>query len=317
MKEHMDLFKEKILKLSGIENISYSSRIPGNYWGSWCCVNIEGHENKYFNNYVDADYLRMMGIKLAEGRDFSAESQADLKTTYLINQFAVKQYNLNDPIGQVITPGNGVKGTIIVIIKDFHYRGLNYEMTPLILFYTSGYLNYVNIRITPGNITGKLQQIMGVWKEICPAFAFEYKFLNDSYDMQYRSERKFENLLFSFALFALFIASIGLYGLSKFSAQRKTKEIGIRKVTGSSILEIMLMQNMDYLRWVFIALVLSCPLAIYSMKKWLTGFAYRTEIQWWIFVLGGLIALLIAAMSISMVSWRAAKRNPVEALRYE
>ncbi len=317
MKDHMDFFKEKILKIAGIENMSYSSRLPGNYWGSWCCVNIEGHENKYFNNYVDADYLRTMGIKLVEGRDFSAESQSDLKTTYLINQYAVNQYNLNDPVGQVITPGNGVKGTIIGIIKDFHYRGLNYEMTPLLLFYTSGYLNYVNIRLAPGDITGELQKIMEVWKEVCSAFAFEYNFLNDSYDMQYRSERKFESLLFAFALFALFIASIGLYGLSKFSAQRRTKEIGIRKVNGSSILEIMVMQNMNYLRWVIAALVLSCPLAVFSMKKWLTGFAYRTEIHWWIFVIGGLIALLIAVMSISIVSWKAATRNPVEALRYE
>jgi putative ABC transport system permease protein len=317
LREHMDLFKERLLNHSEVSSVSYSSRIPGNYWGSWCCVNIEGKENKYFNNYVDPDYLKTLEIKIKEGRNFSAENPADKKATYLINETAIKLYDLKNPIGQVIVPGNGVKGQIIGIIRDFHYRGLNYEQTPLLLFYTAEYKNYINIKLITGNLAGALEKIKMTWEEICPAFSFEYKFLDVTYDLQYKSERKFENLIFSFAMLALFIASIGLFGLSIFSIERRTKEIGIRKVNGATTIEIMGMLNKDIIKWVIIAFIVACPVAWYSMNKWLQNFAYRTEISWWIFAIAGVFALAIAMLTVSWQSWRAATRNPVEALRYE
>jgi putative ABC transport system permease protein len=317
LREHMDLFKEKLLSHSEITGVSYSNRIPGNYWGSWCCVNIEGKENKYFNNYVDPDYLKTLEITIKDGRNFSSENPADLRATYLINETAIKLYNLKNPIGQVIVPGNGVKGQIIGIIKDFHYRGLNYEQTPLILFYTNEYLNYVNIKILGSNTEGALAIVKSAWEEICPAFSFEYNFLDTTYDLQYKSERKFESLLFSFAMLALFIASIGLFGLSVFSIKRRTKEIGIRKVNGATTIEIMSKLNKDIIKWVLIAFVAACPVAWFSMNKWLQNFPYRTGITWWIFALAGIIALEIALLTVSWQSWRAATRNPVESLRYE
>jgi putative ABC transport system permease protein len=317
MKEHMDLFKEKLLGHPEIISVSYSSRIPGNYWGSWCCVNIEGKENKYFNNYVDPDYLRTLGIKLKDGRNFSADNPADQKATYMINETAIKLYELKNPIGQVIVPGNGIKGQIIGIIKDFHYRGLNYEQTPLLLFNTYEYKNYVNIKLVNSNIAGALENIRLTWEEICPAFSFEYEFLDATYDLQYKSERKFESLLFSFALLALFIASIGLFGLSIFSIERRTKEIGIRKVNGATTTEIMAMLNKNIIKWVIIAFIISCPIAWYAMNKWLQNFAFRTNINLWLFALAGLIALGIALTTVSWLSWRAASNNPVQALRYE
>jgi putative ABC transport system permease protein len=317
LKERMDLFKERLLSHPEITSVSYSSRIPGNYWGSWCCVNIEGKENKYFNNYVDPDYLKTLEIKIKEGRNFSAENPADKKATYLINETAVKLYDLKNPIGQVIVPGNGIKGQIIGIFNDFHYRGLNYEQTPLILFYTPEYKNYVNIRLINSNIAGALDKIKIIWEEICPAFSFEYKFLDTTYDLQYRSERKFESLLFSFAMLALFIASIGLFGLSVFSIERRTKEIGIRKVNGAKVFDVITLLNRDFIRWVLVAFIMAVPFAWYSMHKWLEHFAYRTSLTWWIFSLAGLIAMAIALLTVSLQSWRAATRNPVEALRYE
>ena len=317
LKIHMDLFKEKLLKYPEITNVSYSSRIPGNYWGSWCCVNIEGKENKYFNNYVDADYLKTLGIRIKEGRGFSATNPADLKTTYLINETAIKLYDLKNPIGQVILPGNGIKGQIIGIIHDFHYRGLNYQQSPLLLFYTPDHLNYVNIKVSGNNITGALGRIKDSWKEICPAFAFEYNFLDETYNLQYKSEKRFENLIFSFALLAVLIAGIGLFGLSIYSTERRIKEIGIRKINGARVTEVISMLNKDLIRWVAIAFIFACPLAWYAMNKWLNNFAYKTEISWWIFALAGIIAMGIALLTVSWQSWRAATRNPVEALRYE
>jgi putative ABC transport system permease protein len=313
----MDLFKENLLKYPEITSLSYSNRLPGNYWGSWCCVKIEGNENKYFNNYVDADYLKTLGISIKEGRNFSAVNVSDLKATYLINERAIKQYGLKNPLGQIITPGNGIRGEIIGIFYDFHYRGLNYEQTPVILFYNPEKVNYVNIKINSKNITGALEKIKITWNEICPAFAFEYTFLDETYDLQYKSERRFENLLFAFALLALFIASIGILGLSIFSTERRTKEIGLRRVNGAGIPEIVLMLNSDFIKWVAVAFVPACILAWFSMNKWLQNFAYRTEINWWVFALAGLIAFGIASFTVSWQSWRAATRNPVEALRYE
>jgi putative ABC transport system permease protein len=314
---HPDLFKEKLSQYPEISGVSYSSRLPGNYWGSWCCVSLEGQENKYFNNYVDADYLKTMDIKIKEGRGFSAENPADIKATYLINETAIKLYNLKDPVGQVILPGNGIKGQIIGIIKDFHYRGLNYELSPLLLFYTPEHLNYINIRFAANNVRAGLDKVRSVWDELCPAFAFEYSFLDETYDLQYKSERRFESLLFVFALLAIFIAGIGLLGLSVFSTERRTKEIGIRKINGARITEVMLMLNRDFLIWVAVAFFLACPVSWFAMQKWLQTFAYKTNLSIWIYLLAGLTALTIAIISISWQSWRAAARNPVEALRYE
>jgi len=314
---HFDLFKEKLLKYPEITSLSFSNRLPGNYWGSWCCVEIEGNENKYFNNYVDADYLKTMGIGLKEGRNFSASNASDLKASYLINERAIQQYSLKNPVGQFITPGNGIRGEILGIFKDFHYRGLNYEQTPVILFYNPERVNYVNIKINGKNITGALEKIKVTWDEMCPAFAFEYSFLDETYDLQYKTERRFENLLFAFAMMAVFIAGLGLFGLSIYSIARKTKEIGLRKVNGARTFEIILMLNRDFIKWIAVAYLLACPVAWYSMNKWLQNFAYRTELSWWIFAIAGLIALIIALLAVSWQSWRAATRNPVEALRYE
>jgi putative ABC transport system permease protein len=167
------------------------------------------------------------------------------------------------------------------------------------------------------NIAGALEKIRMTWEEICPAFSIEYDLLDVTYDLQYKSERKFESLLFSFALLALFIASIGLFGLSVFTIERRTKEIGIRKTNGATTIEIMAMLNKNIIKWVIIAFIIACPIAWSAMNKWLQNFAFRTDINWGIFVLAGLIALGIALTTVSWQSWRAATRNPVESLRYE
>ena len=185
------------------------------------------------------------------------------------------------------------------------------------LFYTPEHLNYINIRFAANNVRAGLDKVRSVWDELCPAFAFEYSFLDETYDLQYKSERRFESLLFVFALLAIFIAGIGLLGLSVFSTERRTKEIGIRKINGARITEVMLMLNRDFLIWVAVAFFLACPVSWFAMQKWLQTFAYKTNLSIWIYLLAGLTALTIAIISISWQSWRAAARNPVEALRYE
>ncbi|HEX2968108.1 MAG TPA: ABC transporter permease [Bacteroidales bacterium] len=317
LKEHTDLFRGKLSSLPEIAGITYSSRIPGNYWGSWCCVKIEGEENKYFNNYIDPFYLTTLGIKIKEGRNFSASDAADLKTTYLINETAIKAYNLKDPIGQVITPGNGMTGTIIGIVNDFHYRGLQYEKTPVLFFNTDQYKNYVNIRIAGNDMNTAIKRIKEAWREVCPAFSFDYKMLDETYDLQYNSERRFEGLIFFFALLAIFIAGIGLLGISIFSSERRIKEIGIRKVNGAGTAEIVSMLNSDVLPWILVSFIIACPISLYAMNIWLQSFAYKTTISIWIFAVSCIISVSLATLTISIQTWKTASGNPVKALRYE
>jgi putative ABC transport system permease protein len=316
---HLDVFKERLLTYPEIISASYSNRIPGNYWGSWCCINIsgvEGKEYKFFDNFVDPDYLKTMGIELKEGRNFLSQNESKENTAYLINETALKQYKIKNPIGKILT-GNGRTGTIIGVINDFHYRGLNYTQTPLLLLYETKYIRYINIKIDKNNIDKAIKRIKETWLKTWPEFAFEYNFLDETYDLQYKSEKRFGKLLFSFAILALFIASIGLFGLSLHSTERRTKEVGIHKVNGARVFEILAMLNEDFIKWIAIAFIIACPIAWYTMNKWLDNFAYKTPLSWWIFAAGGIIALVIALLTVSWISWRAATKNPVEALRYE
>ena len=167
------------------------------------------------------------------------------------------------------------------------------------------------------SIPAGLAKLKATWDELCPAFAFEYSFLDETYDLQYKSEKLFESLLFSFALLAIFIASIGLFGLSIYSTERRTKEIGIRKINGARISQVLFLLNRNFLKWVTIAFIIACPISWYVMQKWLQSFAYKTDLSIWVFIFAGILAFIIAFISVSWQSWRAATRNPVEALRYE
>jgi putative ABC transport system permease protein len=317
--DHLDVFKEELLKYPEIISASYSNRTPGSYWGSWCCIKISGIEDKefkFFDNYVDPDYLKTMGIKLKEGENLSLQNESENNLSYLINETAIKQYNIKEPIGRILT-GNGRIGKIVGVVNDFHYRGLNYAQTPVLLLYETRYIRYINIKIDKSNTDNAIKRIRGTWQKIWPEFAFEYNFLDETYDLQYKSEKQFGKLLFSFAMLALFIASIGLFGLSLHSSERRTKEIGIRKVNGARTFDVMAMLNQDFVRWVTISFIIACPIAYYAMNKWLQNFAYKTELSWWVFGVAGAFAVVVAVLTVSCQSWRVATRNPVEALRHE
>ncbi len=270
------------------------------------------------NVRVDEHFLSTYGIPLIAGRNFD-ETDGE-SSGYLINEQAARQIgweSAEEAIGQVITYG-GQRGNVIGVIGDFHYESLHVPISPIILNKDPSTYNRVSIRVSPFDQQQTIDLIEATWQRYnIPNYSFYYEYVDESYDKLYRSEQNIKIILTYFMVIAISIAILGLIALSLFMIQRRVKEIGVRKVNGANISELMVMLNKDFVKWVIIAFVMATPLAWYAMSRWLENFAYKTELSWWVFALAGLMALGVALLTVSMQSWKAATRNPVEALRYE
>ncbi|MEJ0102832.1 MAG: FtsX-like permease family protein [Bacteroidota bacterium] len=209
------------------------------------------------------------------------------------------------------------KGQIIGVLKDFHYKSLQSNIPPLVMRYEPWGLGMISIKVSAANLPATLKAIGNKWSQLVPNRPFEYTFLDDFFDKQYRAEDHFGNLFFNFAILAIFISCLGLLGLSSYSTMQRTKEIGIRKVLGASVTNITALLSKDFVKLVFISICIASPVAWWALHKWLRDFAYRMEISWWIFGAAGVIALLIAVTTISFQAIKAAIANPVKSLRTE
>jgi putative ABC transport system permease protein len=207
--------------------------------------------------------------------------------------------------------------TVIGILKDFHYESLHQRIRPLAIFLNNGQTSYLPIRMRPGNISKTVSFIEDQWRKFVPGKPFEYYFLDEDFNKLYQSEQKTGQIFTSFSVLAIFIACLGLFGLTAFTVERRIKEIGIRKVLGSSISEIIFLISKDFLKWVLIANLIAWPAAYYFMSKWLENFAYRTAISYWAFIISAFIALIIALLTVSSQTLKAAAANPAESLKYE
>jgi len=203
------------------------------------------------------------------------------------------------------------------VVPDFHYTDLHRAERPLVIIPKKIFNYCFLVSINPARKREALIAIESIWKRINPDIPFQYEYLSESYRKSYAGEYAEVRTLFLFTLISLIISSLGIYALAAFSIQRKVKEIGIRKINGASVLEIILMINGHFVKWVFIAFIIATPVGYYLMHRWLENFAYKTSLRWWIFTLAGLLALFIILVTVSWQSLRAATRNPVEALRYE
>jgi putative ABC transport system permease protein len=214
---------------------------------------------------------------------------------------------------------NASTAEIIGVVKDFHYKPLNLPITSLAIR-NDTYASYCLVKIGTSDfksLYATVNNIKRIVSELSPSFPVEVSFFDEAIRDMYQSELRFRRTFSLFAGCALVICCLGILAMSIFASQRRIKEIGIRKVNGARIVEILLMLNNNFVKWVAIAFVIACPVAWYTMHKWLEGFAYKTELSWWIFGIAGVAALVIALVTVSWQSWRAATRNPVEALRYE
>jgi putative ABC transport system permease protein len=310
-----DTFKQKLLQNPNILKIASSNTsLARNFPMTNSCV-INNKERTFYTMTVDQDFVQTMGLKIIEGRDFSWDISTDQYGAMIINETAVKEFELTQPIGTELEM-LGYKVFIIGVMKDFHASSFHKKIPPSALW-VAPWGGTINFRIDGKNMDKSIEYIKKTWDEFSPDVPFEYHFLEDEYDSLYKSEERFNLLIAYFSILAIFIACLGLFGLVSFSIEQRTKEIGIRKVNGAKAIEIVILLSKNLIFWVFVAFILACPTALYAMKKWLQNYSYRTEINSWIFILAGIIALVIVFCTVSLQSWRAATRNPVDTLKHE
>jgi putative ABC transport system permease protein len=233
----------------------------------------------------------------------------------VINEEAAKILGFMNPIGETIATSSGSKLNIIGVVQDFHIQSLHHKIGPVIM--QMGASNNFYVKMKPDKIISTVEFIKKTFKSFDPGLPIDFHFLDDDFDNLYRTEQRMSKIFGYFSLLAILISCLGLIGLSLFMTELRTKEIGIRKVNGAKSFEIFSLLSKEYMLWVLISILIACPVAWYAMHRWLENFAYRTELSWWIFALTGLLALGIALLTVSWQSWKAATRNPVEALRYE
>jgi putative ABC transport system permease protein len=267
---------------------------------------------------TDEDYLSTMGLKLVSGRNFSRQLASD-SMAIIVNESLVKKFGWKDPINKHIFRNSvGLQEFHVVgVVKDFNFESLRHEITPLALVYGQDN-GAINVRMHTADLKGLMAKVENKWKELSPNQQFSYSFMDTDFDATYRTEQRVGTLFISFSTLAIVIACLGLFGLAAYAAEQRNKEIGIRKVLGASVSGIVGMLSVDFIKLVLISILLASPLAWLAMDKlFLQNFAYRTEMHWWILGIAGAMALLIAFVTISFQSVKAALANPVKSLRSE
>ncbi len=299
-------------------NVFYNYDNPLNKEGTSGGFNWEGKKEGddvlFYTLGADEDYAKTFQLELKKGRYFSAEFSTDANAA-VINEQAAKIMDFKDPVGEIITTPQGSKLTIIGVVKDFHFRSLHYKIEPLIM--QIGGSNTFFIRMKSENIPSTVASVKQIYNSFKPGIPLDFHFLDDDFNKLYRTETRMSKIFEYFSFLVIIISCLGLIGLSSFMTQQRTKEIGIRKANGAKSIEIFFVLSKEYIIWVMISIIIACPIAWYVMHKWLQNFAYRINISWWVFALAGAIALAIALLTVSWQSYRAASKNPVEALRYE
>ncbi len=312
--------KDKLLQQSHIKDVSMSDRNFVSGSSSTSEKNARGEIVTIRFLRIDHDYLETFGLTLLEGRNFKANEPIENNFNVIVNETFARQYKLDSPVGETITikSFNDVKVTIIGVVKDFHFDSMRdqIESVMLIIFpYNS--IWSVFVRTDNTDTQAALKQIETSWNEIVPEYTFDYHFLADMLEEQYNNEDRWSRITAYSAGIAIFLSCLGLLGISGLLVARRVKEVGIRKANGASIAKVLILLNGDILKWVLVSFILACPIAWFIMNRWLQDFAFRTSISWWIYALAGLAALLIAFLTITWQTYRAASKNPVNALRYE
>jgi len=273
-----------------------------------------------YHNFVDLDYLDNFEVELVAGRKFSKEHPTDLKEGFIINEATVRKWGVASPegtIGKRLRTGLDLEGTIIGVMKDHHISSFHSEIEPMVLSFDPQYFWTMAVKIKSNNISGTLASIEEIYAKFIPEFPFVFSFLDEDIDRLYRGEEQTSRVIRTFSVIAIFIACLGLFGLAAFAAERRTREIGIRKVLGATASNIIFLLSTEFSKWVLLSNIVAWPIAYYAMNRWLRGFAYRTSVGLWTFFLAALIAFTIALLTVSYQAVKAALTNPVDALKYE
>lgn len=317
------IFREELKKYQNIQSVSFSTSIPSKPFNN-IGFNSDGKDGFTLNICIcDQDFQEAMGLEMVDGRFFSNTYPSD-STAIIINEATAKLLEWDMPLGKIIknSSSNPTSFKVIGVVKDFYYESKLQKVRPMALFIFSKKVsdwspNYISVRLKSGKYDDVISYINKSWKKFANNLPIEYTFLNEEYDTLYKNEKQTKQLFVVFSMLAIFIACLGLLGLTSYMVEQRTKEVGIRKVLGASTSTITLILSANFVRWVLLSNLFAWPIAYYLMTKWLEDFAYRVSISWWIFIVAGLLSILIALITISYQSIKAATRNPIESLRYE
>ena len=332
VEENADVFKDELKRSSGVVSVTGGYGLPGDQLaGDGITVpGPEGDkEHQAIQILVDHDYIKTIGLQVVAGRDFSRDMATDVREGFIINETAVRELGFGTPekaIGQRLNWNEWVpvdtldpvkRGKVIGVVKDFHVKSLHEKLSTTILHIYPPVLEKMAVKVRTADLPSTIDYIKRTWNKFSPEYPLDYKFLDENFAAMYSSETKLSTLLWIFTAMAIFIGCMGLFGLAAFSAEQRVKEIGIRKVLGASVVQIVALLSTTFLRPVLLASLIAFPVAWWAMHNWLQGFPYRVGISWWIFALAAAAALLIALLTVSFQSVKAATSNPVKNLRTE
>jgi len=319
VKPRYELFKKEILYNPAVLNASAVAYYPGTegfYQNTWWEGLAEGDISHYMDWLsVDQDFISTLKIELLKGEFFPKTISGKGPVVYVLNELAIKKIGWDDPIGKRFDIIG--KGVVAGVVKDFNFKSLHSELKPVALTYYPEQFDNLMIKISTENIPYTLDFLKKKWESLFPQYPFEFKFLSDDFQKMYKKETTTALIITYISLLALFVSCIGLFGLVLFTIDSRIKEIGIRKVAGSTTGKIVIMLNLDFIKWIILSFIIACPIIIYSMHKWLENFAYRVNLSWWIFVSAGIITIIISLLTVSWHTWNTATKNPVDCLRHE
>jgi putative ABC transport system permease protein len=318
--QNYESIKEELLQYSDILGVSASSDVPTYTLHSTTGVTWEGKDPEdriLFTRFiVDYDYYDTLDLKIVKGRGFSKEFSTDQKEGYVLNEKAAALTGYEDPVGKPFSLW-GRRGKIIGVVQDYHFKSLHTEIEPLVHYMWETPSSYAFIRVRSGAMTQGLKDIEKVYKKHVPNYPFEFRFLDEELNRLYIDDMRTAKVFQTFMFLAVFISCLGLFGLASFMANQRTKEVGIRKVLGASVLGIFILLLKEFSKWVIVANAIAWPLGYLVMDRWLKNFAYHTDIALWIFIVSGVLGLFIAVLTVSYQSIKASVSNPVDSLRYE
>jgi putative ABC transport system permease protein len=319
VKPKHELFKREILTNPAILNASAVAYYPGtqgysqNTWWEGLADGDLSHHMDWLP--VDQDFISTLKIDLLKGEFFPKNISSKGPIVYVLNELAVKKIGWEDPIGKRFDIIG--KGVVAGVIKDFNFKSLHNELKPVALTYYPEVFDNIMIKISTENIPKTLEFLKIKWESLFPQYPFEFTFLSDDFQKMYKKETTTSLIITYISLIALFVSCIGLFGLVLFTIDSRIKEIGLRKVAGSTTGRIVIMLNLEFIKWIVVSFIIACPIIIYSMHKWLENFAYRINLSWWIFAFAGLITMIISLLTVSWHTWNTAKKNPVDCLKHE
>ncbi len=315
--------KAEMLQLPSIRSVSFSSGIPGRVGELRLMIPEGKSQSDTYSITVlrcDHDFITTYGMTVLAGRDFSREFTTDATEAYIINATAAGKFgwSVDEAVNKDLTFAEGRPGKIIGVIEDFHYQPLQFAIEPLVLMIEQQALSFASMKIDPRNVAATLAFVEEKWSALEPGREFDYFFVDDDFAARYEAEERLGDILRSFALLAIFIACLGLFGLASYTAEQRTREIGIRKVLGASPQSIVIHLSKEFVKWVIVANVLAWPAAYLLMKNlWLANFPYRTSPAVWTFLISGVASVIIALLTVSFQVVRASAANPADSIRYE